>query len=487
MREITARALAGAVGGILVHEGDAPSVEHISLDSRKMTGNDLFVPIIGERADGHDYICMAIGNGAKAVFTSRHKTEEEVQEAIFTQCKGDKEKETAAKAAAWICVPDTRKALQNLGAYCRNMHPLPLVGITGSVGKTTTREMVAAALSAGFLVYKTPGNSNSQVGVPITVAEIPENAEIGVIELGMSEPGEMAVIAEIAAVDSAVMTNIGVTHIENLGSRENILKEKLHIQDGMKAGGILFVNGDNDMLSTVHAKAGCHTVRYGLGADNDYRAEDLSYPDGFPSFTMVHGEVRVPVKLTVMGEHNVMNALAALAVADAYGVPLADAAEKLLEFGGFKNRQQIYHKNGYTIVDDTYNASPDSMKAAIGVLSSLPAGRRIAVLADMKELGENTIQFHREVGAFLAEKPVDILVVYGELAQAIAEGAKKVKPDLHVVSFEEDEKEDMLDWLDAQIGEGDAVLFKGSNSMKLGETAARFISVEKTSTSSGGE
>ena len=180
-------------------------------------------------------------------------------------------------------------------------------------------------------------------------------------------------------------------------------------------------------------------------------------------------------------------ALAALAVADAYGVPLADAAEKLLEFGGFKNRQQIYHKNGYTIVDDTYNASPDSMKAAIGVLSSLPAGRRIAVLADMKELGENTIQFHREVGAFLAEKPVDILVVYGELAQAIAEGAKKVKPDLHVVSFEEDEKEDMLDWLDAQIGEGDAVLFKGSNSMKLGETAARFISVEKTSTSSGGE
>ena len=165
----------------------------------------------------------------------------------------------------------------------------------------------------------------------------------------------------------------------------------------------------------------------------------------------------------------------------------AEEAARLLEFGGFKNRQQIYHKNGYTIVDDTYNASPDSMKAAIGVLSSLPAGRRIAVLADMKELGENTIQFHREVGAFLAEKPVDILVVYGELAQAIAEGAKKVKPDLHVVSFEEDEKEDMLDWLDAQIGEGDAVLFKGSNSMKLGETAARFISVEKTPTSSGGK
>ena len=469
MDHITVRHIVEAVSGTLLC-GDADTeLKHISIDSRSMRGADLFVPLIGEKSDAHRFLVQAMDNGAAAALTSEHEAAPE------------------GFHGALIQVKDTKLALQTIGRCLRARLSIPLVGITGSVGKTTTREMVAAALSAKYKTFKTPANHNSQIGVPLTISEISENDEIAVLELGMSEPGEMAVIAEIAAVDSAVMTNIGVTHIENLGSRENILKEKLHIQDGMKAGGILFVNGDNDMLSTVHAKAGCHTVRYGLGADNDYRAEDLSYPDGFPSFTMVHGEVRVPVKLTVMGEHNVMNALAALAVADAYGVPLADAAEKLLEFGGFKNRQQIYHKNGYTIVDDTYNASPDSMKAAIGVLSSLPAGRRIAVLADMKELGENTIQFHREVGAFLAEKPVDILVVYGELAQAIAEGAKKVKPDLHVVSFEEGEKEDMLDWLDAQIGEGDAVLFKGSNSMKLGETAARFISVEKTPTSSGGE
>ena len=450
MDHITVRHIVEAVSGTLLC-GDADTeLKHISIDSRSMRGADLFVPLIGEKSDAHRFLVQAMDNGAAAALTSEHEAAPE------------------GFHGALIQVKDTKLALQTIGRCLRARLSIPLVGITGSVGKTTTREMVAAALSAKYKTFKTPANHNSQIGVPLTISEISENDEI-------------------AAVDSAVMTNIGVTHIENLGSRENILKEKLHIQDGMKAGGILFVNGDNDMLSTVHAKAGCHTVRYGLGADNDYRAEDLSYLDGFPSFTMVHGEVRVPVKLTVMGEHNVMNALAALAVADAYDVPLADAAEKLLEFGGFKNRQQIYHKNGYTIVDDTYNASPDSMKAAIGVLSSLPAGRRIAVLADMKELGENTIQFHREVGAFLAEKPVDILVVYGELAQAIAEGAKKVKPDLHVVSFEEDEKEDMLDWLDAQIGEGDAVLFKGSNSMKLGETAARFISVEKTPTSSGGK
>ena len=249
MKKITAKALAQAAGGVLAHEGNEPVAEHISLDSRKMAGNDLFVPIIGERADGHDYICMAIGNGATVVFTSRHKTEEEVQEAILAQCKGDKEKETAAKAAAWICVPDTRKALQDFGAYCRRNNPIPLVGITGSVGKTTTREMVAAALSAGFLVYKTPGNSNSQVGVPITVAEIPENAEIGVIELGMSEPGEMTRIANVAQVNCAVMTNIGVAHIEQLGSQENILKEKLHIQDGMSEDGTFDVLPKKEVIA----------------------------------------------------------------------------------------------------------------------------------------------------------------------------------------------------------------------------------------------
>ena len=368
MDHITVRHIVEAVSGTLLC-GDADTeLKHISIDSRSMRGADLFVPLIGEKSDAHRFLVQAMDNGAAAALTSEHEAAPE------------------GFHGALIQVKDTKLALQTIGRCLRARLSIPLVGITGSVGKTTTREMVAAALSAKYKTFKTPANHNSQIGVPLTISEISENDEIGVLELGMSEPGEMAVIAEIAAVDSAVMTNIGVTHIENLGSRENILKEKLHIQDGMKAGGILFVNGDNDMLSTVHAKAGCHTVRYGLGADNDYRAEDLSYLDGFPSFTMVHGEVRVPVKLTVMGEHNVMNALAALAVADAYDVPLADAAEKLLEFGGFKNRQQIYHKNGYTIVDDTYNASPDSMKAAIGVLSSLPAGRRIAVLADMKEL-----------------------------------------------------------------------------------------------------
>ena len=348
--------------------------------------------------------------------------------------------------------------------------------------------MVAAALSAGYRTFKTPGNHNSQVGVPITVSEISPEDEIAVLELGMSEPGEMEPIARIASVDVAVMTNIGVTHIENLGSRENILKEKLHIQDGMKDGGVLIVNGDNDMLQNVTAREGLRTLRYGFSDYNDYRAEQLIYEKGCPSFVMVHGETRVPVRLSVMGEHNVLNALAALAVADQFQVDLAKAAEKLQEFGGFQNRQQICETNGMIIIDDTYNASPDSMKAGIRVLSTFrDKKRRVAVLADMKELGEKSIEFHEEVGRFLASQPVDLLITYGSLAESIAEGAKfyaaaqstAKRAPLSIVKFAESEKEEMTEYLKKTLKPQDAVLFKGSNSMKLFEVAAVFTAKGK--------
>ena len=233
MREITAKQAARAAGGRVIFGDPEKKICHISLDSRKMEGRDLFVPIVGERVDAHRFICQAISAGAETVFTSCHHSEKEVREAIESQCREHPEWSGQALLSTWICVEDTKAALQALGAWCRSQAQIPLVGITGSVGKTTTREMVACALSAGYRVYKTPGNSNSQVGVPITVFNIPKEAQIGVIELGMSEPGEMTKIAQVAQTDCAVMTNIGVAHIEQLGSKENILKEKLHIQDGM--------------------------------------------------------------------------------------------------------------------------------------------------------------------------------------------------------------------------------------------------------------
>ena len=327
--------------------------------------------------------------------------------------------------------------------------------------------MIAEALSAGFKVYKTPGNSNSQVGVPITIAEIPQSAEIGVIELGMSEPGEMERIARVARVDCAVMTNIGIAHIEQLGSQERILEEKLHIQEGMPSEGILFLNGDDSLLASVVPKGGRKKVLYGLGRDCDYRAEDLHLEEGYPVFTAVHGDCRVRVRLQVMGSHMVSNAMAALAVADTYGLSMEKAALALGQFKGYKGRQQIFEWGGVTVIDDSYNASPVSMKAGLEVLDSVKGERKIAVLADMKELGPDTERFHAEIGAYIGEHTLDMVLLLGELAACIGSGmdeARAATPHIEIDSLAQAEK-----WLDENIREGDCILFKGSNSMKLSE------------------
>lgn len=468
MTGITVKELLEATGGNLLLGQEDQHAGHISLDSRKMEGDDLFVPIVGERVDAHRFLCQAIASGAAAVFTSEHHRWEDVKASVRQQCGGNREQEKKALGAAWIEVPDTKKALQDLGSFCRKRLTLPLVGITGSVGKTTTREMIAEALSAGFLVYKTPGNSNSQVGVPITIAEIPQSAEIGVIELGMSEPGEMERIARVARVDCAVITNIGVAHIEQLGSQEHILEEKLHIQDGMPAEGILFLNGDDPLLASVVPKEGRKRVLYGLGRDCDYRAEDLHLEEGYPVFTAVHGDRSVRVRLQVMGSHMVSNAMAALAVADTYGLSMEKAALALGQFKGYKGRQQIFQWGGVTVIDDSYNASPVSMKAGLEVLASVKGeGRRIAVLADMKELGLEAVRFHEEIGAYIGEHPLDMVLLLGELASCIGSGmdaARAVTPHIEM-----DRLAQVEEWLDEHIREGDCILFKGSNSMKLSE------------------
>lgn len=468
MTGITVKELLEATGGNLLLGQEDQHAGHISLDSRKMEGDDLFVPIVGERVDAHRFLCQAIASGAAAVFTSEHHRWEDVKASVRQQCGGNREQEKKALGAAWIEVPDTKKALQDLGSFCRKRLTLPLVGITGSVGKTTTREMIAEALSAGFLVYKTPGNSNSQVGVPITIAEIPQSAELGVIELGMSEPGEMERISRVARVDCAVITNIGVAHIEQLGSQEHILEEKLHIQDGMPAEGILFLNGDDPLLASVVPKEGRKRVLYGLGRDCDYRAEDLHLEEGYPVFTAVHGDRSVRVRLQVMGSHMVSNAMAALAVADTYGLSMEKAALALGQFKGYKGRQQIFQWGGVTVIDDSYNASPVSMKAGLEVLASVKGeGRRIAVLADMKELGLEAVRFHEEIGAYIGEHPLDMVLLLGELASCIGSGmdaARAVTPHIEM-----DRLAQVEEWLDEHIKEGDCILFKGSNSMKLSE------------------
>lgn len=453
---MTVNDIVKATGGrLLCGDGGLPLV-HISIDSRTMAGQDLFVPLIGEKVDAHRFIAQAFQAGAAAVLTSEHDEMEDTH--------------------PWIRVEDTKKALQAIGDYYRSRLTLPLVGITGSVGKTTTREMIAAALSAGYRVYKTPGNHNSQVGVPITLSEITSEDEIAVLELGMSMPGELTVIAKLARPDMAVITNVGITHIEQLGSQENIYREKLTIQDGLKEGGILFLNGDDPMLRETEAKPGCRTIYYGTGQNSSYRAEDIRIENGYPAFTAVCGAARIPVRLHIMGRHNVLNAMAALAVADAARVPLDQAAKALESCTGFKNRQQICEHNGITIIDDTYNASPVSMKAGLEVLLSMQTtGRRIAVLADMKELGPDAPRYHREIGTWLTTHPIDILFTLGTLAEEIQKAAQETSnpPECH--HFTEDNRDALYQALTQVLKPGDCILLKGSNSMNLTQIASKLI------------
>lgn len=456
MEQMTVNDVVKATGGrLLCGDGNTPLI-HISINSQTMEGSDLFVPLIGAKVDAHRFIEQAWKNGAAATLTSEHDAMED--------------------SHPWIRVEDTKKALQDIGAYYRRRFRLPLVGITGSVGKTTTREMVATALSAGYQVYKTKKNLNSQVGVPITLAGISSGDEIGVLELGMSEPGELTVIARIADVDMAVITNVGVTHIEQLGSQENIFREKMTIQDGLKDGGILFLNGDDERLKQAAAKAGCRTIFYGGGENCEYRFEDVRIHNGYPAFTAVHGDRRIPVQLGIMGRHNVSNAMVALAVADQNGVSMEAAAKKLEEFHGFQNRQQIYENHGVTIIDDTYNASPASMEAGLEVLNSMTnASRRIAVLADMKELGDQAVRFHREIGHYIAAHPVDLVFTLGELAAEIEAGIREGGGTCTCCHFDGEDREGLKAKLGEVLAGGDCVLLKGSNSMNLGEVAAHLI------------
>ncbi len=483
MQNRTVNDLAKACGGTLLCGDGSRKVENISLDSRTMQGNDLFVPIIGEKVDAHRFIVQALENGAAAVLTAEHGPG---RQPVPADGQG-----RIGYGKAWIAVSDTRKALQAIGGDYRRGLSIPLVGITGSVGKTTTKEMVAAALSGGRRVFKTFGSRNSQVGVPVTLTEIRDSDQIGVIELGMSEPGELAVIARIAAVDTALITNIGVAHIEQLGSRENIFREKMTIQEGMRPGGALLLNGDDPLLRNARAKEGCRTLYYGTGENCQYRAVNIRTKNGFPAFTVVCGAVEEPgeadggdrscprtvdVRLRVMGAHQILNATAAIAVADLYGVPLEDAAAALEGYEGMKGRQQIRRIGGVTVIDDTYNANPVSMRGALDILASVEGcTRRIAVLADMKELGEESAAFHRQIGQYAAESGVDVLVTFGDLALHIREGAEAVQEKreapLLLRHFPESGKEQMQQWITQMLRPGDGILLKGSNSMKLGETA----------------
>ncbi len=451
MLNIKVKDIVAATNGVLLcGDGEEP-IEHISIDSRVSRGNDIFVPIIGEKVDAHRFISQAFESGCRATLTSEHTSMEDTR--------------------PWIAVRDTVEGLHAIGRLCRSRVTIPAVGITGSVGKTTTREMTAAALSAGKKVFKTGKNYNSRVGLPITLSEMSAEEEIAVLELGMNVPGELGAISRLAVLDMAVITNIGVAHIEYFGTQDQICLEKLTITQGLKPGGLLFLNGDDPYLMKYKDRVNFPVITYGTGDHCDYRAVDISMQNGCARFVLLHGGVRIPVSLSVPGIHNVLNAAGALAVADQNGVPVEAAANALSGFGGFQNRLQFFQSNGYTIIDDTYNASPDSMKAGLSVLAGLDGtGKKYAVLGDMLELGSRSGEYHAQVGTYAASLALDGLFLVGEKSLQIKRAFEEKNSTCPAVHFEQ--KEDLERKLQSMLREGDIVYVKASNGMKLKEVTA---------------
>ncbi len=441
MKPLTFKEAALAVRSETNLEG---SFNCVCTDTRKIEEGCLFIAIKGENFDGHDFAAKAVESGAKAVICEKDCSLGENQ----------------------ILVESTRQALLDLAGYYRSLFNIPVIGITGSVGKTTTKEMVHCVMSVKYNTLKNEGNLNNEIGVPLTLFRLEESHEAAVIEMGMSGFGEISRMTAAVKPDVAIISNIGVSHIENLGSREGILKAKLEILEGMKTDSPLILNGDDDMLSTVK-KEGRTVKFYGINGEGfNFTATDVEVKEDSVSFTALYSDEKANVNLPFPGKHNIYNALAAASAGELFGIDPKDSFEALKAYVPSGMRQRINKKCGITFIEDCYNASPDSQAAALAVLGGMGAKRKIAVIGDMLELGAVSESAHYTVGERVAENNIDMLFTYGERAFATAKGAsdRGVKS---VKSFTD--KAELSQELIKTVCEGDAVLFKASRGMKLEE------------------
>lgn len=434
-----------ATQGILVSGNKDDEINFFSQDSRQMKNGGMYIPLKGERFDGHNFIESAFQTGAQAIIS---------------------EKDVKYEDKIVIKVKDTYQALKDMASYLRNHRPVKVVGVTGSVGKTSTRDMVYSVVKQKYKTLKTEGNYNNEIGLPLTILRY-HDEEILVLEMGMNHLQEMSRLSMIARPDIACITNVGTAHIGELGSRENILKAKLEITDGMKEGSTLIINQDNDMLQTVELPH-LNVVRVGKGKEASIQASHIVLEETKSSFEVEYQGKKEIIEVPVQGEHNISNALIAIAVGIELNISLEDIKKGIQEFKLTKNRMDILEKNHKTVIDGTYNASVDSMKSSIDVLANYKK-RKVAILADMLELGDYSQQLHEEVGSYVASKGIDILVCVGKEAKYIYQKARESMKDVYY--FESNQE--VIARLDELLKEDDVILVKGSHSMNLKEVVEK--------------
>jgi len=450
MKKLTPDIVAAAVGGRYVgpESGRHVPITSVVRDDRDVTAGSLFVCIRGERVDGHDFAARAFESGAACCLYQRTPPN--------------------AEEKPHILVASTLDALRDLGEYYRKLLDIPVVGVTGSVGKTTAKEMIAAALSTRYNVLKTPENLNNEIGVPLTLLSIQEEHEVAVIEMGISDFGEMRRIARMVRPDICVITAIGHSHLENLGNLEGVLRAKAEVFEYMTPKGLAVLNGDDGLLAQYDP--GVPVVTFGTGENCAFRAESVRQrmegAEPAVEFTVTHGDARFDAQVRAFGTHLVLGALAAAAVGHALNVPDDEIARGLLDFTPVGRRARVAHTGYITIIDDCYNANPDSMSAALSVLRTYPShGKRIAVLGDMLELGDYSEQAHRSLGEEAARSS-DHIFLFGTASEHTLLGAiQSGKPTSAIAHFES--REELANELLELAGPGDVILLKGSRGMKL--------------------
>ena len=409
-------------------------------DTRKLLPGELFVALKGAR-DGHDFIPMALEKGAGAV--------------LCTHAEGD---------YPAIIVDDTRIALGEIARNERQRLGMKVVAVTGSVGKSTTKEMIATVLDGTYKVAKTPVNHNNDIGMPMAILAMPEDTQVAVLEMGMNHFREIAYLTNIGKPDVAVVVNIGTMHIEHLGSQAGILQAKLEIREGLDQDGVLILNGDDNLLWNQKLVTDIRRVHFGVNnPDATVAGSDVKEEDSGLKFAVRAGEKEFSVKLPLSGLHYVSDALAAIAVGLEMGVEPADIQARLATFQNMEGRQSIYEAKGFTIINDSYNAGPESMTAALNVLGSRQ-GRRIAVLGDMLELGVNTEAEHYKIGRIAAEK-ADFLFAYGPTSERMLNGAVTGGMAGKARAFTDRDR--LIQILKLTAQPGDVLLFKGSRGMRM--------------------
>ena len=424
MKTITLREAARACGGVLHGDPDI-TITSIVTDSRKATAGSLFAAIKGERVDG----------------------------AVCALCEQAPEIEVP-----YIQVDSTLAALKGIAEYYRSLFTIPFIGVTGSVGKTSTKELISSVLSQQYKVHKTAGNFNNELGVPLTLFGLEADHQAAVIEMGISGFGEMTRLSKMVRPDISVITNIGCCHLENLGDRDGVLKAKTEMFAYLKDNGTIILCHDDDKLRTVAGYNGITPIFYGTDPSDAYYADQIEERllDGVRC-TLHHGDSAIEVTIPAMGRHNVLNALCAMAVGHCLGLSDEQIKAGIESFTNVGSRNRVLQTRGMTVIDDCYNANPTSTKAGLNTLANF-SGRRVALLGDMKELGKDELSLHREVGAYAREKGIDLLIAVGELSRATAEGYGEGAHHYNTV-------EDCIAALGELLRKDDTVLVKASHSM----------------------